>query len=140
MAITYSYTNGSTANLDRLRFLLGDCRGVPGTYATQAAFIDATTGGKAAFTDEELNDLLAADMCNSDILSAARVAIQSRMNREAMIAGVAGTTDTTDRPAAMVNALRNLERLVYPKGDQLPGSEVTANADLDDLTDMGDDA
>lgn len=141
MAITYSYTSGAATNLDRLRFLLGDNRGVPATYATIAAFIDSTTGAKAAFTDEELNDLLAAAMCNSDIISAARVALQSKINREAMIAGVAGTTDTTDRPAAMVNALRNLATLAYPLSAGLPGTEVTTNVALDDadLTDMGDE-
>lgn len=139
MAITYSYTNGDATNLGRLRYLLGDHRGVPGVYADIATFV---ANAKAAHTDEELNDLLAAAMTNGDILSAARIAIQCRINREAHSAGVAGTTDTSDRPNGLTVAANALERLAYPKGDQLPGSEVRTNADIDNagLTDMGDDA
>lgn len=140
MAITYSYTNGSTANLDRLRFILGDCRGVPGTYATMVAWIDATTGAQAVFSDEELNDLLLSTMANGDIPTAARLALQSRCNREAISAGVSGTTDTSDRPAALINAIRQLERLGYPLSTGLPTSDERTNADLDTVTDMGDDA
>lgn len=137
MSFTYTYTPGSTANLDRLRFLLGDCRGVAAAY-TQATWL---TTAQALFTDEELNDLLAATMCNGSVPAAARIAMQCRVNREAMAAGVSGTTDTTDRPSALIAAVRQLERLSYPLGDTLPQSTVTTNAEIDDaaLTDMGDD-
>jgi hypothetical protein len=137
MAFTYTYTPGSTANLDRLRFLLGDHRGVPAAYGTAALWLSTS---QALYTDEELNDLLAATMCNNDIMSSARIAVQNRINREAYSAGVAGTTDTTDRPAAIINALRALATLTYPLRDQLPGSAVTTNAAIDSagLTDMGD--
>lgn len=134
---TYSYTPGSTANLDRLRYLIGDNRGVPATY-TQASWL---TTAAALHTDEELNDLLAATMNNGNVMASARCAMQCRINRESQQAGVSGTTDTTDRAAAMVNALRQLERLPYPLSDQLPDSTVRTNASIDDdaLSDLGDE-
>ena len=137
MAINYTYSHGSTANLDRLRYLLGDHRGVNGTYATSAAW---NTSANALHCDEELNDLLAATMCNGDILSAARIAMQCRINREAMSAGVSGTTDTTDRPSALLNAINQLARLTYPLGDLLTASKVRTNLAIDTagLSDMGD--
>lgn len=129
MAFTYSYTPGSTANLDRLRYLIGDHRGVSAAY-TEVTWL---TTAKALHTDEELNDLLAATMCNGDILSAARIALQCRTNREAQAAGVAGTTDTSDRPNGITTALNALATCPYPKGDQLPGSTIRSNAEIDAL-------
>lgn len=134
---TYSYTPGSTANLDRLRFLLGDHRGVPAVY-TQATWI---TTAQAVFTDEELNDLLLPTMAGTNLQAAARIAVQCRINREAFSAGIAGTTDTSDRPKALIIALDAMARLTYPLTDALPASTVTTNADLDaaGMPDMGAD-
>ena len=126
----WNYTHGGTTNRDRLRFLLGDHRGTSGAW----------TGTNQVFSDEELDDLLLSTMANGGVLAAARIAMQCRINREAMNAGVAGTTDTTDRPSQIVQALRQLERISYPLGDTLPDSEVTTNDDLDETTDMGDEA
>jgi hypothetical protein len=136
MAWTYSYTPGAVTNLDRLRFLIGDNRGVAAAY-TQATWL---TTAAALFTDEELNDLLLSTMCNNDLMSAARICMQARLNRESMAAGVAGTTDTTDRPSALVSSIRQLERLSYPLSATLPQSTVRSNADIDDAaeSDMGD--
>lgn len=132
MAATYSYTHGGTTNLDRLRFLLGDHRGAAGAF----------TGTNQIFSDEELGDLLLTTMCGSNVLAAARIALQCRLHRESLTSGVSGTTDTTDRPGTIVAAVRQLERLVYPLTDVLPTSQVRTNASIDDadLTDMGDDA
>lgn len=126
----WNYTHGGTTNRDRLRFLLGDHRGTNGAFS----------GTNQTFSDEELDDLLLSTMANGGILAAARIAMQCRVSREAMAAGVSGTTDTTDRPSALVQAVRQLERLSYPLGDVLPQSSTTSNDDLTDLTDMGDDA
>lgn len=126
----WNYTHGGTTNRDRLRFLVGDHRGTNGAF----------TGTNQVFSDEELDDLLLSAMCNSNVMSAARICLQCRINREAMAAGVSGTTDTTDRPAALINAARTLGSLAYPLSDVLPGSSTTSNDDLDDLTDMGDTA
>ena len=124
----WNYTHGGTTNRDRLRFLLGDHRGTNGSF----------TGTNQVFSDEELDDLLVSSMVNGGVLPAARIAMQCRINREAMAAGVAGTTDTTDRPSALVQALRQLERLSYPLGDTLPQSMITLNSDLDNVPDMGE--
>jgi hypothetical protein len=124
----WNYTHGGTTNRDRLRFLLGDHRGSNGAY----------TGTNQVFSDEELDDLLLSTMANGGVMAAARIALQSRVNREAMAAGVSGTTDTTDRPSQLVQAIRQLERLSYPLGDTLPDSEITTNEELDEVTDMGD--
>jgi len=124
----YNYTHGGTTRRDRLRFLIGDHRGTNGAFS----------GTNQIFSDEELDDLLLSTMCNNDVMAAARIAMQCRINREALSAGVSGTTDTTDRPAAIVAAVRQLERLVYPLTDSMPLSTVTSNDDLDATTDMGD--
>src|SRR5262245_56055513 len=118
MAITYSYTHGDTGNRNRLRLLLGDNRGVNNTYATSALWI---SGSSAMFCDEELDDFLIIANGGSApssgdggaILAACRLCIQSRMNRESMAAGVSGTTDTTDRPSALLNALNALQECEY---------------------------
>src|ERR1044071_1940536 len=125
----YNYTHGGTTNRDRLRFLLGDHRGTSGSF----------TGTNQVFADEELDDLLLSTMTNGDIMNSARIAMQCRINREAMVAGVSGTTDTTDRPAAIVNAMRQLADLPYPRNDEFPGQLYRTNEDIDDdsLTDMG---
>lgn len=91
---TYSYTHGSTSNLNRLRLLIGDHRGTDGVATNWL------------FSNEELSDILS--LCNDQLLTACRVALQIRANREAMNAGVAGTTDTTDRPSAILLAIRSL--------------------------------
>lgn len=126
----YNYTHGGTTNRDRLRFLLGDHRGATGLF----------TGTNQVFSDEELDDLLLSTMANGGVPAAARIAMQCRVSREAMAAGVSGTTDTTDRASQIVQAIRQLENISYPLGDVLPQSSTTANDDLDELTDMGDDA
>lgn len=127
----WNYTHGGTTNRDRLRFLLGDHRGTSGSF----------TGTNQVFSDEELDDLLLATMCDGDIMAAARIALQCRINRESLSSGVSGTTDTTDRPGTIVAAVRQLERLTYPLTDTLPTSTVRTNDSIDDdnLTDMGDE-
>ena len=124
MAQTYSYTGGSTANLDRLRFLVGDHRGAAGAF----------TGTNQLFSDEELNDCLL--ISTNNLVVAARIATQNRISREALAAGVAGTTDTTDRPQALIAALHCLEQLNYPLAGQenLPQLLITSNATLDART------
>jgi hypothetical protein len=135
---TYSYTPGdgtSVPPISRLRYLLGDHRGVPATY-TQATWL---TTANALHTDEELTDVLL--MTVNDLMSACRICLQSRLNREAQQAGVAGTTDTTDRPKVLAIAAEMLGHMVYPIGDTLPISKVTTNVAIDaaSLTDLGDD-
>jgi hypothetical protein len=111
---SYNYTHGTTSALNRLRFLIGDHRGTNGV----------ATGW--LFSDDELTDCLilagssAAATVTLGIVAAARIALQCRVSREALAAGVAGTTDTTDRPAAIVNALRYLGSVQYPGATELP--------------------
>lgn len=100
IAPNYTYRYGSNTPRDNLRFLLGDHRGT----------LDTATGW--LFGDEELDLLLT--LCGSNVLEAARVCLQVRLNREAMSAGVAGTTDTSLRPAALREAMDRLDLLRYP--------------------------
>jgi hypothetical protein len=116
----WNYTHGDTSNRNRLRFLLGDHRGTSGAW----------TGTNQMYSDEELDDVLLISG-TANLLTAARICIQSRINREALAAGVSGTTDTTDRPAALVAALRALDRLPYPGKQSLPQSIVTTDDELD---------
>lgn len=94
----YNYTHGATTDANRLRLIIGDHRGTNGTSATGWLF-----------SDEELADILI--ICPNKLQNAAALCLQIRLNREALNAGVSGTTDTTDRPAAIANAMRGLERL-----------------------------
>jgi hypothetical protein len=94
----YNYTHGSTTDRNRLRLLIGDHRGTNGTSATGWLF-----------SDEELDDILT--LCPGSLTNASALCLTVRMNREAMSAGVSGTTDTTDRPAAIAGCVRNMERL-----------------------------
>jgi len=114
----YNYTHGATTNANRLRFLIGDHRGTNGTSATGWLF-----------SDEELSDVLT--LTGNDLVVAARLCLVCRINREAMAAGVAGTTDTSDRPAAIATAVREVNRLDWP-GRTGPVDEV--HTDEDDLT------
>lgn len=125
----WNYTHGGATNLDRLRFAVGDHRGANGAF----------TGTNQVFSDEELNDLLSAGMFAGDVPSAARAAMQNRICREALSAGVAGTTDTSDRPKTLVIALDALARYGFP-GSLLPAGKFTTNASMDaaGLSDMGD--
>lgn len=115
----YNYTHGSTVARNRLRFLIGDHRGTNGTSSTGWLF-----------SDEELDDVLS--LVGNNVQHAARVCLQCRINREAMAAGVAGTTDTSDRPIALVNALRSLEKLDLPGYTVLPRAKTTDSSTLDD--------
>jgi len=114
----YNYTHGATTARNRLRFLLGDHRGTNGTSSTGWLF-----------SDEELDDALS--ITTNNLLNAARLCLQCRLNREAMAAGVSGTTDTTDRPATLLAALRALDRLDYPGQQILPKTRVTLEEELD---------
>ncbi|MDW8206956.1 MAG: hypothetical protein RMJ43_03910 [Chloroherpetonaceae bacterium] len=94
----YSYTHGDPSDRNRLRLLIGDHRGTNGT--NPAGWL---------FSDEELDDVLA--LCPGSLTNAAAFCLTVRMNREAMAAGVSGTTDTSDRPWAIAGCVRNLSRL-----------------------------
>lgn len=94
----YNYTHGGATDRNRLRLLIGDHRGTNGTSSTGWLF-----------SDEELDDILT--LCPGSLTNAAALCLSVRMNREAMSSGVSGTTDTTDRPAAIAGCVRNMEKL-----------------------------
>jgi len=113
---TYNYTHGSTANLDRVRLLVGDHRGTNGVSTNWA------------FSDDEIADIVT--LSGSNLHVAARVCLQIRANREAINAGVAGTTDTTDRTNALLHAISALERMDVPViSSQLPDYERTGTTE-----------
>src|SRR5258708_9178394 len=95
---TYTYTHGATDAKNRLRMLIGDHRGTNGVSTNWL------------FSDDELNDILtwvgssSASTSLAGLATAAPICLMVRVNREACNAGVSGTTDTTDRPAAIINA------------------------------------
>lgn len=95
----WNYTHGSTADRDRLRLLLGDHRGTNGAYS----------GTNQVWSDEELDDCLV--MAEDRLPTAAQLAMQNRLSRESLAAGVAGTTDTTGRPEMIQLAMEQLRRL-----------------------------
>ena len=115
----YNYTHGATTDRNRLRLLIGDHRGTNGTSATGWLF-----------SDEELDDLLT--LCPGSLTNAAALCLTIRMNRESLSAGVSGTTDTTDRPAAIAGCVRNLEKLTLRNETTSPQSESTTIEELAD--------
>jgi hypothetical protein len=118
----YNYTHGSATDRNRLRLLIGDHRGTNGTSATGWLF-----------SDEELDDILT--LCPGALTNAAALCLTVRMNREAMSAGVSGTTDTTDRPAAIAGCVRNMEKLSLRNEATSPQSQSrTLEALADDET------
>ena len=116
----YNYTHGATTDANRLRMIIGDHRGTNGTSSTGWLF-----------SDEEITDILV--LCPGSLANAARLCLQIRLDREALNAGVAGTTDTTDRPAAIANAMRMLDQI------DLRGEAVTAQNQVRTRTELEDD-
>lgn len=106
----YNYTHGDTTDKNRLRLLIGDHRGTNGTSATGWLF-----------SDEELTDVLT--LCPGSLTNAAALCLTIRMNREALSSGVSGTTDTTDRPAAIAGCVRNMNHLSLRNETTAPQSQ-----------------
>jgi len=120
----YNYTHGGTTNFNRVRLLIGDHRGTNGTSATGWLF-----------SDEEIGDIiiLCATPGNSNLWQVVQVCLFIRMSREAMNAGVAGTTDTTDRPAAIKYALESIPSpAILSAGGIFSSKKIRTNEALKD--------
>ena len=118
---TYTYTHGSTTDLHRLRLLAGDHRG---TVNQAAGWL---------FSDEELGDIL---LLAGDLRGAVALALLQRANREALSAGVAGTTDTTERPQSLHDCARAWERAHLGAVGAQPTTLAHSVAALNDAGDV----
>ncbi len=122
---TYTYTHGGSTANDLIRLMIGDTRGTVGV----------ATGW--LFSDEELAKFVDGAYPSSGYVQAARAALVTRLCREAMNAGVAGTSDTSERPSAIAIALDRLDRL-SSTNEQAAMTDVLVH-DNEDLDTTGDD-
>ena len=100
---TYTYAHGGTVDRDRLRLLLGDTKGTNGIAANWI------------WSDEELADFI---LLNSQLIPAARLALQSRINREGIAGDVAAAAVIQGRATATTAAIAALDdvRLIDKQG------------------------